>query len=516
MTIPFEPLELLQQKPPVATSLDDRGKWQRANPVDPSDSKLSLANFLPTDELAQWIVPLALDALNVGVLATDASRRIVFTNNRAHQLLGARDGLQRSSQGTLEASRSADRAPLETLLKQIASFPNTAQRRILTLALRRDTAMRPLTVVAQSLRSMNSNSPAVLIFALDPERPMETPEFELRQLHGITASEARLANLLMEGNTLEECCAQLDIQISTARMHLGSLFAKTGVQRQSQLVAMLLSSVGAINASPDTSGDSPTWGVSPRSSSMDLIGTGLEALDGLYIGVAVTDDARQLLFANRVASRLFQTRDGLELSARGTVRPLHCSSSFRDSGFSAAKRSDRNGELIRSTKLLAVARGCGRRPLTLMVRRLALPLVFGNRQPTLMIFILDPERPLQATVEGIRQLYGLTPSEARLANLLMQGNALDACCEQLEIRDSTARMHLSNLFMKTGVQRQGQLISLLVKSLGVLRFRDSVTQSPLDLPSKAKIDLQSKVFNLSKSERGQRNFRGLPSFDGRQ
>jgi DNA-binding CsgD family transcriptional regulator len=70
--------------------------------------------------------------------------------------------------------------------------------------------------------------------------------------------------------------------------------------------------------------------------------------------------------------------------------------------------------------------------------------------------------------EGLRQLYGLTPSEARLANLMMEGNPLDACCKELQIRPSTARMHLSNLFAKTGVQRQGQLIALLVRSLGIL------------------------------------------------
>jgi len=53
----------------------------------------------------------------------------------------------------------------------------------------------------------------------------------------------------------------------------------------------------------------------------------------------------------------------------------------------------------------------------------------------------------------------------------MEGHALDNCCEQLDIRLSTARMHVANMFAKAGVQRQGQLISLLLKSVGLVRVK---------------------------------------------
>jgi len=57
--------------------------------------------------------------------------------------------------------------------------------------------------------------------------------------------------------------------------------------------------------------------------------------------------------------------------------------------------------------------------------------------------------------------------EACLANLLMQGKALDECCRLLDIRRSTARTHLQHLFEKVGVQRQSELVSLLLKSIGL-------------------------------------------------
>jgi DNA-binding CsgD family transcriptional regulator len=89
-------------------------------------------------------------------------------------------------------------------------------------------------------------APATLLFILDPEIPVETVEAELRQLYGLTSTEACLANLLMDGKALDECCTALGIRRSTARTHLQHLFEKLGVQRQSELVSLLLKSIGLV------------------------------------------------------------------------------------------------------------------------------------------------------------------------------------------------------------------------------------------------------------------------------
>jgi DNA-binding CsgD family transcriptional regulator len=91
-------------------------------------------------------------------------------------------------------------------------------------------------------------APATLLFILDPETSVETGEAELRQLYGLTTMEACLANLLMEGKALDECCTILNIRRTTARTHLQHLFEKVGVQRQSELVSLLLKSIGLVGA----------------------------------------------------------------------------------------------------------------------------------------------------------------------------------------------------------------------------------------------------------------------------
>ena len=50
----------------------------------------------------------------------------------------------------------------------------------------------------------------------------------------------------------------------------------------------------------------------------------------------------------------------------------------------------------------------------------------------------------------------------------MEGKALDECCKLLNIRRSTARTHLQHLFEKVGVQRQSELVSVLLKSIGLV------------------------------------------------
>jgi DNA-binding CsgD family transcriptional regulator len=92
-------------------------------------------------------------------------------------------------------------------------------------------------------------------------------------------------------------------------------------------------------------------------------------------------------------------------------------------------------------------------------------------EPRILIFILDPDLPVQTAEAELRQLYGLTSTEASLANLLMEGKTIDDCCDVLGIRRSTARTHLQHLFEKVGVQRQSELVSLLLKSIGLIRTR---------------------------------------------
>ena len=171
-----------------------------------------------------------------------------MANDTAGQILQARDGLELAD-GTLSATDDNDNV-LGNLIRQVARSSRTGESGSLdtAFALRRPSGKRALTIFLRAVNSKQESTSAkqaaVLVMILDAALPMEAREAELRQLYGFTSMEAQVANLLMEGNSLEDCCDELGIRRTTVRMHLRNIFAKTGVRRQGELVSLLLKSFG--------------------------------------------------------------------------------------------------------------------------------------------------------------------------------------------------------------------------------------------------------------------------------
>jgi DNA-binding NarL/FixJ family response regulator len=72
--------------------------------------------------------------------------------------------------------------------------------------------------------------------AIDLPMPSEG---SLRKLFDLTPAEARLAQRLACGDSVEEVASTLHIKMTTARTQLAAIFAKTETRRQAKLVAIL-------------------------------------------------------------------------------------------------------------------------------------------------------------------------------------------------------------------------------------------------------------------------------------
>ena len=55
---------------------------------------------------------------------------------------------------------------------------------------------------------------------------------------GLTPAETRLLESLITGRTLKETAAALGIAMTTAKTHLDTVFQKTGVNRQAELMRL--------------------------------------------------------------------------------------------------------------------------------------------------------------------------------------------------------------------------------------------------------------------------------------
>jgi DNA-binding CsgD family transcriptional regulator len=84
-----------------------------------------------------------------------------------------------------------------------------------------------------------------------------------------------------------------------------------------------------------------------------------------------------------------------------------------------------------------------------------------------LVFIGNPSSPPRSRALLMRHLYRLTPAEARLSDLLLQGLEVRDIAEQLDTTLETARFHLKRVLAKTETRRQTELMRLMLSLPGL-------------------------------------------------
>jgi DNA-binding CsgD family transcriptional regulator len=95
----------------------------------------------------------------------------------------------------------------------------------------------PLKLPSLSENPLNPAQAAVVL--VDPSARRQTPEINMQRSFGLTAAEARLASQISTGDSLDRVCDVIGISKETGRAQLKSIFAKTGIGRQAELVLLM-------------------------------------------------------------------------------------------------------------------------------------------------------------------------------------------------------------------------------------------------------------------------------------
>jgi DNA-binding CsgD family transcriptional regulator len=194
----------------------------------------------------------ALDAFEVSdtaVLLIDRLGNVIRANQTAELLL---KGDVKISRGKIvakdqNASRAVERA-LHKLLGVRASALAAP------IPLPRD-GQRPLLIYLIKLSSLTANALAecqAIAVLIDPDKRWVPAEMTLRASFGFTAAEAKLAARISSGAALDSVAESLGISKETGRNQLKNIFAKTGVHRQAELVAVMGSTVNAARGTLDS------------------------------------------------------------------------------------------------------------------------------------------------------------------------------------------------------------------------------------------------------------------------
>jgi DNA-binding CsgD family transcriptional regulator len=186
------------------------------------------------------------------------------------------------------------------------------------------------------------------------------------------------------------------------------------------------------------------------------------ALDLVETAIAFVDATGSIIAANGAADTLLKQADGL-LSTRQGLRAGSARESMQLEKLVRADANTGAGSGLHAGGIVEVSRKPPKRPLVLLVApvRLQLPSPF-SKQAAAVIFIKDPDSRIEPAGEVLQRLYGITPAEHELTMLLVQGRSLQQAADIRQITKETARWHLKNIFRKTNVTSQSQLVRLLL------------------------------------------------------
>ena len=181
----------------------------------------------------------ALELSNSAVALFDRNGQVMRLNRKAETLLGGDLKVTKSRLTSYDhnATAALDRA-LRSLL-WIGTTSALMPPVILPRRERRSILAYPVRLSSVS-SSIFANCQAMLVL-IDLESRPRPPHGALKVAFALTPAEARLAIKICSGESLDKLADELTVSRDTARSQLKSIFQKTGVHRQSELVALLAS-----------------------------------------------------------------------------------------------------------------------------------------------------------------------------------------------------------------------------------------------------------------------------------
>lgn len=188
------------------------------------------------------------------------------------------------------------------------------------------------------------------------------------------------------------------------------------------------------------------------------------ALDCLTLGVMFVDRRGVPLWLNRRAQELTNSSGVLRVSSTGLIGRDPSDTRFINKLVQEAVCDGKQ-------TVLAVNRGFDARPLLLIAVSLR-PVASSEGSDALpcgVVFISDPDRVDEPSVDSLRQAFDLTYREAQMAIAIAHGHGLQAAAQSMGVAVTTARTQLQQAFSKTGTSHQAELAALVHRTLAAFR-----------------------------------------------
>jgi len=191
----------------------------------------------------------AIGRLSIATITIDEHGRALDKNLFASDILDANDGLKIMA-GKLTAHYQNDNRELKRLIKTAFAQAGEQQTMPEAMSISRPSGEIALGVVIEVIPSLSwadgKGKKKAVVYIRDSVGKSTTSVEISKKLFDLTPAETALSLQLTNGLSLEEAAEALNIRRNTARAHLRSIFSKTGVRRQTELVRLFLNSVAAL------------------------------------------------------------------------------------------------------------------------------------------------------------------------------------------------------------------------------------------------------------------------------
>ncbi|OCC23486.1 hypothetical protein MB02_12480 [Croceicoccus estronivorus] len=180
---------------------------------------------------------------SVGTVLLDHDLNVIRLNEVAAAILAEADGIRLVGQSVV-VDGSARNRKFRAMAKAMAD--KRSEQRIV-MGIERPSGRRELALVMKPVTlpdfMQTGQAPAVALFLTDPSRQRMVRPDVVRKIFALTPTEAAIAAALANGLSVVDTAAMLSIARSTVRAHLRSIFSKLGLNRQSQLIHLIHTSV---------------------------------------------------------------------------------------------------------------------------------------------------------------------------------------------------------------------------------------------------------------------------------
>lgn len=178
------------------------------------------------------------------------------------------------------------------------------------------------------------------------------------------------------------------------------------------------------------------------------------AFDALGHGLLVVDAECRIRMENLAARAMLATSDVLSGSGdRLTIKHIEDAMRFQVSVRHVLDTAHRKGSII-----VTIRRGDAL-PLLLAIQALSRG---AANKGLAVVQIIDPAAELTLPLESLSRHYDLTQAECRLIEQLVRGRTLGEAAIAMRLKEQTARTYLKQIFQKTGIHRQVELVRMVL------------------------------------------------------